>query len=147
MSGNQFWLFTVHLKLNEHLLENLSIWEWNGMEWNVQKEISGLDGVSYHCLFYLFSSFSVSFFFPFLKILFIFSSIYIVYLNHEIKFTNIFCLFFLVASCVLQDLSSWGGIEPKTPAVEMQDLKHWTTRKVPTFLILFHYLFWKQYLM
>ena len=32
MSGNQFLLFIVHLKLNEHLLENLSVWEWNGME-------------------------------------------------------------------------------------------------------------------
>ena len=114
-----------------------------GMEWKVQKEISGLDGVSYHCLFYLFSSLSVSFF----KILFIVSSLSIVYLNHEIKFTNIFCLSFLVASCVLQYLSSWGSIERKTPAVEMQGLKHWTTRKVPTLLILIHYLFQKQYLM
>ena len=30
MSGNQFSLFIVHLKRNEHLLENLSI--WNGVE-------------------------------------------------------------------------------------------------------------------
>ena len=115
-----------------------------GMEWKVQKEISGLDGVSYHCLFYLFSSFSVSFSF---LILFIVSRLSIIYLSHEIKVTNIFCLSSLVASCVLQDLSSWGGIEPKTPAVEMQGLKHWTTSKVPTLLILIHYLFQKQYLM
>ena len=54
--------------------------------------------------FIFFYSFSVSFFFFLFKILFIFSSLSIVYLNHEIKFTNIFCLFFLVASCVLQDL-------------------------------------------
>ena len=41
--------------------------------------------------------FFLSFFnsFHFLKIL------SIVYLNREIRFTNIFCLFFLVASCVL----------------------------------------------
>ena len=30
MGGNQFWLFIEHLKLNEHLLENFSVWEWNG---------------------------------------------------------------------------------------------------------------------
>ena len=53
--------------------------------------------------FIFFLLFQFLFFFLF-KILFIFSSLSIVYLNHEIKFTNIFCLFFLVASCVLQDL-------------------------------------------
>ena len=146
MSGNQFWLFTVHLKLNEHLLENLSIWEWNGKECSERNLRTRWCFISLSVLSFFFF-FSFFFLLPFLKILFIFSSIYIVYLNHKIKFTNIFCLFFLVASCILQDLSSWGGIEPKTPAVEMQDFKHWTTRKVPTFLILFHYLFWKQYLM
>ena len=55
--------------------------------------------------FIFFLLFQFLFFFLF-KILFIFSSLSIVYLNHEIKFTNIFCLFFLVASCILQDLSS-----------------------------------------
>ena len=28
--GKSVLTFIVHLKLNEHLLENLSVWEWNG---------------------------------------------------------------------------------------------------------------------
>ena len=100
MSGNQFLLFIVHLKLNEHLLENLSVWEWNG---KFRKRSQ--DWMVFHIivLFYLFSSFSVSFSF---LILFIVSRLSIIYLSHEIKVTNIFCLSSLVASCVLQDLSS-----------------------------------------
>ena len=30
MGGNQFWLFIEHLELNEHLVENFSVLEWNG---------------------------------------------------------------------------------------------------------------------
>ena len=78
MSGNQFLLFIVHLKLNEHLLENLSVWEWNG---KFRKRSQ--DWMVFHIIvcFIFFLLFQFLFFF---KILFIVSSLSIVYLNHEI---------------------------------------------------------------
>ena len=45
-----------------------------------------------------------------------------------------FCLFFLSAPGLnlgLWDLVPWPGIEPGPPALEVQNLSHWTTKEVP----------------
>ena len=34
--------------------------------------------------------------------------------------------------CSMQDLVSWPGIKPRSPALETQSLRHWTTREVPS---------------
>ena len=36
--------------------------------------------------------------------------------------------------CSMQDLSSQPGIEPRPPALEVQNLNHWTAREVTVFL-------------
>ena len=39
-------------------------------------------------------------------------------------------------SCVMWDLVPWPRIEPGAPALGVQSLSHWTTREVPSFILL-----------
>ena len=57
--------------------------------------------------------------------------------THTHIYFKIFLLFiFLAVPCSMLDLSSppTPGIEPVLPAVEMQNLNHWTSREVPGYL-------------
>ena len=40
------------------------------------------------------------------------------------------------------DLSPRPGIEPTSPALEVQSLNHWTTREVPVFLFYLHIMYY-----
>ena len=41
--------------------------------------------------------------------------------------------FFFFWRCSMQDLSSQPGIEPRPPALEVQNLNHWNAREVTVF--------------
>ena len=49
----------------------------------------------------------------------------------KMKKKILFFFFFPAAPCHLQDLSSRPGIEPASPAVEVQSPNHWTAREFP----------------
>ena len=44
-----------------------------------------------------------------------------------------FFFFFFFWRCSMQDLSSQPGIEPRPPALEVQNLNHWNAREVTVF--------------
>ena len=53
-------------------------------------------------------------------------------LLHTLHAFLLFCFYFIFAMThSMWDLSFWPGIEPMPPAVETQNLNHWTTWKVP----------------
>ena len=43
----------------------------------------------------------------------------------------LFYLFILASQLCMQDLSSWPGIKPVSPAVEVQSPNHWIIREFP----------------
>ena len=47
----------------------------------------------------------------------------------------IFVVAYGIFSCSMWDLVLWPGIKLRTPALEVQSLSHWTTRKVPDLLL------------
>ena len=49
-------------------------------------------------------------------------------------FPKLCLLFFFFWLCSIQDLSSQPGIEPRPPALEVQNLNHCTAREVTVFL-------------
>ena len=52
------------------------------------------------------------------------------YLGHPCSSPSCYFFFFFLASCGVLDPQP--GIEPKPPALEAQNLSHWTTREVPS---------------
>ena len=49
-------------------------------------------------------------------------------------FSQVVLTFFFFWLCSIQDLSSQPGIEPRPPALEVQNLNHCTAREVTVFL-------------
>lgn len=49
-------------------------------------------------------------------------------------FFQVVLTFFFFWLCSMQDLSSQPGIESRPPALEVQNLNHWTAREVTVFL-------------
>ena len=57
-------------------------------------------------------------------------------ISNFVSFLKKLILFICLAApglhCSMQDLVSWPGIEPRTPALEAWSLSHWPTREVPS---------------
>ena len=65
---------------------------------------------------------------------------HLIILRHSFFFLNFIFIYFLSVSQGMWDLSSWPGIEPVLPAMEVRILNHLTAREVP---ILRHSCIWK----